>query len=228
MGNTTESNSDNFKEDELIPVTDDLKDSELISDITDVNGKELIPSTVVINDDEHISDTIDVKGNELMPDTVDLHMDELIVELERLIEGNKKCVFKLFVFECLPFDSYEGGSNTLVQVHSDEFPTFMDLEQYVTSIYCDKESTRLLYGNNGKALYLDVNGVLYMDVKMLGGMGYFVNWDDYGIEIRNLQADICDFDLITTEDYYGEISEKIFCFQALLENNTWKLKEMVY
>ena len=190
-------------------------------------------SSIEFEEGEIMSGTVDLKDDGFILDTTEVTGDELMTDLVRLVEGNKKCVFDLFVLDFLPCDG--GGSDSpVVQVHSEEFPTFADLEQYVTSIYCGEESIRLLYGSDGNALYLDVDGVLYTDIMMRGGMGYYVNWDDYEIIIRDVRAETCDFDVITTEDYYGGIdeiitpSEVVFSFHALLENNIWKLKEMVY
>jgi hypothetical protein len=207
------------------------------SEISVIDLKEdgLMPNTIDIEEVELKTNIVDIEGDELSPKTIGVEVDDLMMDMLKLVEGNKKCIFELFIFDYLQFDGYDSSSdNKFVQVHSDEFPTFADLERYVRYIYCDEESNRLLYGNNGNALYLDVDGVLYLNGAMLGGRGYDVNWDDYKIVIRDQQGDTCDFDLVTTEDYYGDLneivrsSEIILPFQALLENNVWKLKEMVY
>jgi hypothetical protein len=178
-----------------------------------------VATTENATDDTTESNTVDAKG--------DTSMEDLI----KLVEGNKKCIFELFILDMLPCDGYYSGSdNKFVQVRSDEFPTFADLEQYVQSIYCIQEANRLLYGNDGQALYLDIDGVLYTDIRLHAGMGYYVNWDDYEIVIRNQQVDICDFDMVTTEEdiMNDGVSEIILSFQAVLENDAWKLKKMVY
>jgi hypothetical protein len=190
--------------------------------------EEMLMSSTAGTEDDFIEKAINMKGDALMQNKVDVVDSEIMTDLFRLIEGNKKCVFELFVFGFLPSDGYVEGSSPLLQVHSDEFPAFADLAQYVKSIYCEQEATRLLYGHNGNALYLDVDGILHTDIMLHGGMGYYVSWDDYEIIIRDLQEDTCDFDLVTTEEFDDKITEVILSFQVLLENHVWKLKEMVY
>jgi hypothetical protein len=214
--------------------TDDTKDHETNINAVDMKKNESMINTVDVKGDEPMSNAIDEKENEFMPKTVGLEEADLIPVLEKLVEGNKKCLFELFVFGFLPFDGGVdlGGDNAVVQVCSDEFATFADLERYVRSIYCVEESNRLLFGTNGNALYLDVDGILHINGMMLGGKGYYVNMDYYEIVIRNQQLDICDFDIITTEEdisnYQITITKTILSFQALLEDNVWKLTKMVY
>jgi hypothetical protein len=171
-----------------------------------------------------ITDSNQNKGNEKEDG------GEMITVLAQLVEGNKKCVFDIFVLGFLPSAPYDGGENTIVSVESDEFKTFDELKNYVESIYCETESNRLLYGENGKAVYLESEGVFSTDVSLHGGMGYYVNWDDYEILVISQDEKECAFEIVTEEENIidSTTGEKRIQFKAIKENDLWKLEKLVY
>lgn len=160
-------------------------------------------------------------------DTVDMQT------LETLVDGNIRCVFDIFFLDFLPYETHEdmGEEEEIwVAVKSEEFATFEALEQYVQSIYCKEEADRLLHGENGSAVYADVDGVFSTNIKMHGGMGYYVIWDDFTIEIVDENGQECNFDvLVKRESPDGQsISDDRISMKAIFEDGEWKLEKMVY
>ena len=163
---------------------------------------------------------------------IDTDMQEEIV---RLAEGNRKCFFSIFMIDFLDVDPSECIDNRYYKVESDEFQAFPDLEKYVRSIFCENEAARLLYGKladrNATPLYVDLNGILYLDSAEAGGMGYYSTWPDYSFEIISLTDDACEFKMHTTEDPPPEVGDPVpfvLDFKAIVEDGQWKLEKMVY
>lgn len=171
----------------------------------------------------------------------DAENTDLTPTMKKLLEGNEKCVFDIFIFDFLPADESD-LTQPAWEVQSDEFKTFSDLEKYVRSVYCEKEAARLLYGEDeegsslygaiNKPLYLDKNGKLYRNSEIINGMGtYDIDWHDYDIKIVSLSDDTCVFEMLTTcSNYDGNGTEVDYAltFTAILEDNEWKLQKHVF
>lgn len=160
----------------------------------------------------------------------DMEEVSLMPMLETLVEQNKRCVFEIFVLGCLPCDALEEDGDPILRVRSAEFPAFSDLERYVRSVYCAAEADRLLYGGDGDPMYTEVDGNLCIDIRQLAGQGYYVDWENYKLEILEQGADACRFAVVTSEEdvLAGTVSEKRLPMGAVLENGEWRLEKLVY
>ena len=164
---------------------------------------------------------------------IDTDMQEEIV---RLVEGNKKCVFEIYVIEPLPATSIDNIDNRYYKVDSNDFTTFSDLKEYTSSIFCESEVNRILFckypdGTEYSPFYLDLNNALFVDADLAFNTPYYSTWPDYSFEIISLTDDACEFKMHTTEDPPPEVGDPVpfvLDFKAIVEDGQWKLEKMVY
>ena len=156
-------------------------------------------------------------------------------EIVRLVEGDKRCFFEIFILYVLDIDRSECIDDRYYKVDSDEFQTFADFEKYIRGIFCEKESDWLLFGKDDDRkvdpIYIELNGALYLDSTRVVGTGYYSTWPDYSLEIVNLSDDACEFKLHTTEDPPPEIGDPVpmvLDFKAINEGGQWRLEKLVY
>lgn len=156
-------------------------------------------------------------------------------KLKDLIDENIYCNLYVFKLNYLPRESnpVEYNGRTLYQVDTDVFADFAAFEEYIYSVYCDETANMYLDvpGGSGKARYVNIDGKLFVDINGEGGKGYFVDWSDYSIEIKDQTDGKCEFtvtakvewpaEVLTTEDYPVD-------GVAIFEDGEWVLEKMIY
>lgn len=150
--------------------------------------------------------------------------------LKELVDRNYDCISRIFYYGYLSYDA-ESVVNDVAIVTSDEFATLEDLKRYLEDIYVPVEVERLLYDYfEGEPMYVDVDGMLAVDVMHISGAGMAVPWDSYSIEKIEMDGDKCSFAVLVKyqvgEGFVG-VSEEQYCFQATLDEK-WRLDRVVY
>ncbi len=149
---------------------------------------------------------------------------EVYEAVGRLIDNNLKAFRDIFGLHMLPMDIPENRPEDQVffPVVDDEFVSFVQLEQFVRNTYVKKEADSLL----GSGKYKDVDGKLHGDITKDGGMGYYVNWNDYRYEIKNIRKDSADLVIYVVDDSPAGKEDVTIEVKLLKENDKWLLERM--
>lgn len=117
----------------------------------------------------------------------------------------------------------------IYKVSSLRFSRYSALVAYLNSIYTEQKVEELL-NPDGQPVYLDVSGTLCVDITKVGSKGYYVDWDNYTVEITEQTDTTCKFTLHTKseipaptptfEDYTVDGS-------LTLVDTLWRLTDMI-
>lgn len=146
-----------------------------------------------------------------------------------LVSENARCVKEIFYLDMLPRvgKSEILGEATVAQVSYPKFKTYKDFETYIKDLYADDYAEKKLKTDvyEGYPQYFEHNGALYENVSMLGGIGYFIEWNDFRIDNVVPDGEHCKFDVnvIYTED---TPKPYVVNMEAVNENGVWKLVKM--
>lgn len=154
-------------------------------------------------------------------------------ELRNLIDNNIYCMLNVFDLGTLPTIGEPLDGTNLYQVDTDIFKNYSEFEEYIRSIYIKDWADTLLYNYpyEGVRLYSEVDGKLYVDMTYAGGKGYYVDWDDYSVQIDTVKDGICEFTIKTSVEWPAENPVKedyILNETAVYENGGWKLTRIIY
>ncbi len=152
-----------------------------------------------------------------------------------LIDHNVEAFSKIFYLDSLPFYDPESEDGSVLlggifPVKSDIYKTFSDLEKFVHSTYINEECNMLLYNlrNNGP-LYLNQEGMIYVDSSKIGGVGYYKDWTNYKLDILNLTDNSADLKIyIKDQPPESEVKEIEINVKMIKEEDVWLLEKMVY
>ena len=152
--------------------------------------------------------------------------------LKAFLEENDKCMRKIFAMSSLPHIDEEVEPNIYI-VDKTYFKSYEDFESYVRSVYCKETADRLLYDYpyEGNPKYINIDGELCVNTALDGSKGYYVDWTDCKVAIKDSDGKQCTFSVTgqkkepadnpTKEDYTVES-------KAVFENGKWLLGEMIY
>jgi len=144
----------------------------------------------------------------------------------KLIDRNKLAFFEIFGLSMLHMEipDKRADEEVLFPVKDERFTTFFELDAYVRSTYIKSEADALL--SNGR--YHNIEGKLYGDLSKDGGMGYYVNWNDYCYDIGDISETSATLNLFTVEDSPAGTEDVGITVKMLKENGTWLLEKMFY
>lgn len=149
-----------------------------------------------------------------------------------LFDENINCIQNIFVLSSLPHTDEEVEPNVYV-VDESYFADYATFEKYICSVYCKKTADMLLYDYpyENEPKYVNIDGKLCVNTVLDGSKGYYVDWTDCKIEIKEADENKCAFSVTgkieepsdnpAKEDYTVEST-------AELENGKWLLTEMIY
>ncbi len=154
-------------------------------------------------------------------------------ELRNLIDNNIYCMLNVFSLGTLPTIGEPVDGTNIYQVDTDIFKNYSEFEEYVRSIYSKDWADTLLYNYpyEGVRLYSEVDGKLCVDMTYAGGKGYYVDWDDYSVQIDTVKDGICEFTIKTSVEWPAENPVKedyILNETAVYENGGWRLTRTIY
>lgn len=152
----------------------------------------------------------------------------------QLLDRNIESFSQIFYLQTLPVDTPDGSYGAgIYPVKSDKFKTYADLESFVRNTYIKKEADYLLtnFSNMGPQ-YMDIDGRLHTDKSKEGGIGYYIDWEDYNIKLKDITDDNMIVIVTVKELEIGSepITEKDLDITVKLikENGKWLLERMVY
>lgn len=149
-----------------------------------------------------------------------------------LFNENINCMQNIFALSSLPHTEEEAEPNVYV-VDESYFEDYAAFEEYIRSVYCKETADMLLYDYpyENEPKYIDKDGKLCVNTMLDGSKGYYVDWTDCKIEIKEADSNQCTFSVTgkieepsdnpVKEDYTVEST-------AVIENGSWLLTEMVY
>lgn len=151
-------------------------------------------------------------------------------ELRHLIDEDIKCNSW---FECgsLPTDPSADETQNERLVDRSIFADYASFENYIRSVYCEKEADRLLndFPMEGVQKYFNKDGMLYLDVNYDGGKGYYVNWENYTVSIDSVDGSSCTFTVTASVEWPADEPQEepyTVTTTAVLENGSWVLSEL--
>lgn len=165
---------------------------------------------------------------------VDVSSSDSVTEaqLRNLTDQSLYCMANIFSLGSLPTVG-EPIKDNLYQVSTDKFADYETFKNYICSIYSKEEADVLLnnfpYENTQK--YVNYEGKLCLDKNYDGSKGYYVDWDNYSIEIISQDSSKCDFKVLTTVTLPAENptpEDYTINATAVFEDGSWKLTSMLY
>jgi len=165
-------------------------------------------------------------GIEILPTQPNDLEREVCSNAGRLIEANKDVFSNIFGLSMLPLDLPENisGEETIFPVKDSRFTTFSDLDNYIRDIYIKSEADALM--NSGR--YIDKGGRLYGDLSKDTGMGYYVYWNNYRFEVKEIEENSATITIYLVEDSPAGRKETTIEVKMLKENDRWLLEKMFY
>ncbi|MCQ2417931.1 MAG: IseA DL-endopeptidase inhibitor family protein [Oscillospiraceae bacterium] len=160
---------------------------------------------------------------------------EMETVIRSLTDKNVDCLLNIFVVNMLPYEEtpalvYDDPDTYLAKCTSDRFPTYQSLVDYLNTVYTESYTHELLDEQvDSQKKYVEVDGALYCNRYLDGGIGYYVDWSNYKVSIDALTDTRCDFTITAKMDMPDEVvkEEEYSCSAiAVLENGTWKLASM--
>lgn len=143
---------------------------------------------------------------------------------KQLVEKNLDCYFIFYVspLTCTQQQNSDGYFGT----DTSYLENYEALETLVKSTYTESRADIVLnYPSKENPLYKNVDGLIFEDPTAVEPVEYDILWDDYSVEITQTSEDECSFTLKTTDMNSKEYTTTA---QAVLENNEWKLTEVIY
>lgn len=157
---------------------------------------------------------------------------EMYDTISSLVSDNANCVLNIFDVKTLSY-SGEPVYGNVYKTDDAAFENYSAFEDYIRNIYCKQEADRLLYNfpDEGKSLYLNVDGELCIDLDNVLSRGYFRDLNNFSLTIDEFSNIDCSFTVKTTETEPGDpqddlTTEYTVSASAVLENGKWKLEKM--
>lgn len=158
---------------------------------------------------------------------------ELEPTIRALFDENFYVITQVYYLGCLPIKGEYVDGTDVYEVDCDKFPTYQAFEDYIKSVYAEPTAIMLLndYPFEGQQMYLDVDGKLYIDMTKIGGKGYYVDWSNYTVEIKDVTDSTCNFVLHASVEYPAEepTPEPYDVEGSMtLQNGSWVLDTVLY
>lgn len=153
-------------------------------------------------------------------------------ELRALFDENLYCMWNVFEIDCLEYGEEPVKGDSIYRV-TERFSSYEDFEGYLRSVYCKETADMLLYDfpQEGNPRYLNIDGELCVDITLVGGKGYYVDWTDYTIEIVSSDDTSCTFVVkgILNEPADVPVDEEYsVAGVAVYEDGKWVLERMMH
>ena len=149
-------------------------------------------------------------------------------QLEDLFEENLQCVQNILVLGALPHNATPVKDGHIYPVTNTRYHNYQELQNYLHTVYTVSETARLLEGN-GNPLYVDVDGVLCVDVHRIGGKEYTVDWKDYTLVIDSHNDTVCRFTVTGRKPTLdGQTEPYAISGTAIYENGRLVLEKILY
>lgn len=151
----------------------------------------------------------------------------------QLMDKNIECNDIFILGALMPENGWEPEDGNLVPVADSRFPDWETFESFVYSVYCKECADMYLYNfpYEGDAKYVNVAGKVYVNMNYVGGKGYYVDWSDYSIEIKEETDSRCVFDVTGSIEEPSDNPTKepyTVTATAVLENGKWVLENLIY
>lgn len=153
--------------------------------------------------------------------------------VRQLFQKNIDCMTNIFCINQLPYEEETMRDGHVCKVSEERFADYGAFAAYIQSVYCTEEAERLLqdFPYEGEPMYLEIDGALYVDLHLVGGKGYYVDWTDCAITIDALTAEKCEFTAKgVIEEPAEEPTQEAYTVSgtAVQENGQWVLEKMIY
>lgn len=151
---------------------------------------------------------------------------DLLRRINFLMDQNKDIFMNIYYLSMLPLEVPEEFSETqnIFPVKDDRFQRYSDFESYIRNTYIGTEADMLL--SNGR--YLDKNGELYGSLSKDGGVGYYVDWDNFKYKLSVITEDTARLTIETIEESPAGIESIHLEVELQKENHIWLLSKMFY
>lgn len=145
-------------------------------------------------------------------------------QLRALIERNIDCYY-LFYVAPLSADG-EANDDGYAKASTIFLQDFAAMNEFLSTTYTkDKTKELLNYPDKNTPLYKDIDGAIYVNSTVITPQPYEVAWDDFTVEFTKNKKTRCEFKL-TTATFSGD--SYVATGSAVLEDNEWKLTDVVY
>ncbi len=140
--------------------------------------------------------------------------------ISNLVRENTKLYINYFSLGSLP---YEGDGEPIDidkdyvrKVKPEYYASYADFENEIRSVYTVEKAEYLLYeyktedmwgDGDTRPMYFNVDGDLYINVRRVGGRGYYVNWEEFSVEISEVTAEGYNFIVHTTVTWPAEVPQ---------------------
>ncbi|WP_105616366.1 hypothetical protein [Vallitalea okinawensis] len=163
------------------------------------------------------------------------NLADLEEEVNKLIKRNAEAI-DIFKTSTLIFDPELPDSDGVkltgpeYPVISNRFKSFEDLETFLYSTYVKEYADHMLYTweQGNEPLYLNVDGQLYIDSTYAGARGYYVDWNNYTIEISNISENQVDVKIFLVNYDPGSYDYLTIEVKLIKQSGEWLLEEMVW
>lgn len=149
---------------------------------------------------------------------------ELYFQANQLIERNKTIFYEIYGLAMLSLKTPDSGagSETIFPVNDERFTTFAELEGYIRNTYVKTQADALL----GNGRYLDKNGKLYGDLSKDAGMGYYVDWNSYTMEMTDISDKTAVLKIHTVDNSPAGKENITLTVNLVKEGDSWLLEKM--
>lgn len=115
-----------------------------------------------------------------------------VEDLSALFDENLHCVKNILVLGALPHTNTPVKDGHIYPVTNSVYHRYQELKDYLQTVYTATEVARLLESSENP-LYLEIDGVLCVDIHRIGGKEYNVNWEGYSLVIDSVDDTACRF-----------------------------------
>ncbi|MBQ6626295.1 MAG: hypothetical protein IIX27_03280 [Ruminococcus sp.] len=143
--------------------------------------------------------------------------------IRELMEKNLDCYF-LFYVSPIPHTTQQ-NSDGYFGTQEGYFESYEELKNFVFATYTDEKATAILeYPEKDAPVYKDSQGLIFVDPTLVPKTEYPVSWEEYDIDMNTTDT-TCTFTLTTTDFDGNEYTAE---GKAVLEDNEWRLADLVY
>jgi len=150
--------------------------------------------------------------------------NELYYQAGKLIDTNKEVFYDIFGLSMLQLDVPEKRPENqwIFPVKDKRFTTYSELDNYIRNTYIKSQADILM----GNGRYLNKDGKLYGDMSKDGGVGYYVDWNNYHYEISDISQTSATITIYTIDDSPAGKKDITIKVKMQKENGLWLLEKM--
>ena len=158
--------------------------------------------------------------------------DSIDKTITALFDQNVYCMTRIFGACHLPYEGEPVEGDNIYKVNS-EFSGYSEFEEYIRGVYAKDEADRLLYDcpYEGEPMYVNVDGMLCININLAGAKGYYVDWKDCDITVNSADGEKCSFTVRGSIEEPAAVPEKKDYYadgSAVFENGQWLLEKVIY